>query len=159
MLGRVLFVGTALLAARPLPGWPKTAPRATPAATASTSPNLVRVRWLRSIAGSLGRSRCVNGLPSLTGATNLAQRWVAATLQSPCGRLSERERARRVSREVDQRLDGEERPDRDDERGANREVEERLRRRRAPADGDGSVRPQLQLLRGPHVHRSHDPEV
>src|SRR5690348_11649118 len=57
MVGGVTFLGlVTLLAAAPVPGCPKTAPRRAPAATASRSPSLVRVRCLRSMSGSFGRS-------------------------------------------------------------------------------------------------------
>jgi hypothetical protein len=43
--------------------------------------------------------------------------------------FSERQRRRRVPREGDQRLRGEQRPDGDDERGADRDLEQSLGRR------------------------------
>jgi hypothetical protein len=53
MVGGVLFTGlVTLLAALPAPGCPKTAPRSTPTATASTSPSLVRVKVPPSMTGS-----------------------------------------------------------------------------------------------------------
>src|SRR6185503_4711054 len=54
MTGAFVFLGTAVLAARPLPGCPMTAPRMAPAPTARTIPSLARVRWPRSMAGSFG---------------------------------------------------------------------------------------------------------
>jgi hypothetical protein len=50
IVGNVLFVGTALVEAWPLPGCPKMAPSNTPAKTASKIPSLVRVRCMRSMA-------------------------------------------------------------------------------------------------------------
>ena len=60
------------------------------------------------------------------------------------------------AREVDQRLHGEERADRDDEREPDRR---RGAAARAPASRRAGHAATLQLRRGPHVHRAHDREV
>src|SRR6476659_556898 len=73
--------------------------------------------------------------------------------------FSERQRACSVLCEVDQRLDGEERADRDCECRAYCDVEERVRRGLPTADSDTAARLYLHLLGRAHVHRPHDPEV